>query len=70
MAHVYKSIELVGISPQSFDDAVRNAVRRAGGSMRSLKWLEVVEQRGHVEGGEITEFQVKVKVWFELEEGG
>jgi molybdopterin-guanine dinucleotide biosynthesis protein A/flavin-binding protein dodecin len=70
MAHVYKSIELVGVSPQSFDDAVRNAVQRAGETVRALKWLEVVEQRGHIEGGAISEFQVKVKVWFELNGGG
>ncbi|HEV2148985.1 MAG TPA: dodecin [Longimicrobiaceae bacterium] len=66
---VYKSLELVGTSAQSFDDAARVAVKRAGESMRDLEWMEVVEQRGYINGGEINEFQVKVRVWFKLEGG-
>jgi dodecin len=67
MAQVYKSIELVGVSPNSFEDAVRVAVRRAGDSMRGLQWLEVLEQRGHIDGKEVKEFQVKLRIWFALE---
>lgn len=67
MAQVYKSIELVGVSKQSFDEAVRVAVRRAGESVRGLQWLEVMEQRAYITGGDVQEFQVKVRVWFELE---
>lgn len=66
---VFKSLELVGTSSQSFDDAARVAVKRAGESMRDLEWMEVVEQRGYINGGEINEFQVKVRVWFKLEDG-
>lgn len=67
MNQVYKSIELVGASEKSFEDAVRGAVRRAGETVRDLQWMEVVEQRGYIKGGEIQEYQVKVKVWFGLE---
>lgn len=67
MADVYKSIELVGVSKQGFDDATRVAVRRAGETMRSLRWLEVLDQRAHIDGGDVREFQVKVRIWFELE---
>ena len=67
---VYKSLELVGTSPRGFDEAARAAVKRAGESMRDLEWMEVVEQRGYIKGGEINEYQVKVRVWFKLEEGG
>lgn len=67
MSEVYKSIELVGTSSNSFEEAVRTAVRRAGESMRNLQWMEVVEQRGYIKGGEINEYQVKVRVWFGLE---
>ncbi len=70
MSGVFKSIEMVGTSGTSFDDATRAAVRRAGESMRDLEWLEVVEQRGYIKDGEINEFQVKVKLWFKLEENG
>lgn len=69
MSQVYKSIELVGASNQSFEDAVRTAVRRAGESMRNLQWMEVVEQRGYIKGGEVHEYQVKLRVWFELDGG-
>jgi flavin-binding protein dodecin len=67
MAQVYKSIELVGVSKQSFDEAVRVAVRRAGESMRGLQWLELMEQRAYISGADVQEFQVKVRIWFELE---
>ncbi len=69
MAHVYKSLELVGTSSQSFDEAVRNAVSRAGETIRHLQWFEVIESRGHIRDGQVGEFQVKVRVWFELESG-
>jgi flavin-binding protein dodecin len=70
MAQVYKSIELVGVSPDGFDEAARVAVRRAGESMRGLQWLEVLDQRGYIAGGEVKEFQVTVRIWFELEGEG
>lgn len=69
MSGVFKSIEMVGTSGSSFEDAVRAAVKRAGESMRDLEWMEVVEQRGYIRDGEIHEYQVKVKLWFKLEEG-
>jgi dodecin len=67
MSGVYKSIEMVGTSPNSFDEAVRAAVRRAGETVRDLEWMEVVEQRGYIAGGEVNDFQVKVKLWFKLD---
>ncbi|HSU14551.1 dodecin [Longimicrobium sp.] len=69
MGGAYKAIEMVGTSEQSFDDATRSAVKRAGETMRNLEWLEVCEQRAYIAGGEIREFQVKVKVWFKLDDG-
>src|SRR5688572_29394938 len=48
MSGVFKSIEMVGTSGSSFEDAVRAAVKRAGESMRDLEWMEVVEQRGYI----------------------
>jgi flavin-binding protein dodecin len=67
MAQVYKSIELVGVSGDSFDQAVRVAVKRAGETMRNLQWLEVMDQRAYIRGGDVQEFQVKVRIWFELD---
>ena len=70
MPQVFKSVDLVGVSPQSFDEAVRVAVKRAGETIRGLQWLEVLEQRAYLGGGgDVREFQVKVRIWFELEDG-
>jgi dodecin len=69
MAKVFKSIELVGVSSNSFDEAVRVAVKRAGETMRDLRWLEVIDQRAYIEGGDVKEFQITVRIWFELNEG-
>lgn len=64
---VFKSIELVGSSGESFDDAVRVAVKRAGQSVRELRWLEVLDQRAYIKGGDVQEYQAKVRIWFHLE---
>lgn len=66
--HVYKTIELVGSSPTSADDAVRAAIARASATVRNLRWFQVVETRGHLEDGRIAHWQVTVKVGFTLDE--
>ena len=43
-------------------------MKRASESMRGLRWLEVMDQRAHIKDGELREFQVTVRVWFELED--
>lgn len=65
--HVYKKIELVGSSPTSIEEAVTNALSRAGKTIRNMRWFEVVETRGHIEEGKIDHFQVTLKVGFTLE---
>ncbi len=64
----YKSIELVGTSTESYADATRNALRRASRTIRRLRWFEVVEMRGQVGEDDEVDFQVRLEVWFELEE--
>jgi flavin-binding protein dodecin len=66
--HVYKTLELVGSSAVSSDDAVRTAVTRASATIRNLRWFQVTETRGHIENGEIAHWQVTLKVGFTLEE--
>jgi len=66
--HVYKTIELVGSSALSSDDAVHTAVRRASETVRNLRWFEVLETRGHIENGQIGHWQVTIKVGFTLED--
>lgn len=65
--HVYKKIELVGSSPDSFDAAVKNAVSRASQTIRNMRWFEVVDTRGQIEDGQINHWQVTLKVGFTLD---
>jgi flavin-binding protein dodecin len=64
---IYKLIELVGTSKGSFEDAVNNAVAEAAKTIKNLSWLEVVEQRGHITDGKVSEYQVKVKLSFKIQ---
>lgn len=66
--HVYKTIELVGSSKSGLDDAVRSAVAKASQTVRNLRWFEVTETRGHIEGGEVVHWQVTLKVGFTLDD--
>ena len=68
MDHVYKTVELVGSSSTGTEDAIRNAVAKAAQSLRNLRWLQVVETRGHIEGSQVAHWQVTIKVAFALED--
>ena len=66
--HVYSVSEIVGSSPGTIDDAVHNALERAGKTLRHLGWFEVTEIRGHLnDDGSIAQYQVTLKVGFRLE---
>jgi flavin-binding protein dodecin len=65
--HIYKKIELVGSSPNGIEDAVNNAITRAGKTIRNMKWFEVAEVRGHLENNKVADWQVTVKVGFTLD---
>lgn len=67
-AHVYKIIELVGSSPNSTDEAIRNAIAKAAKTVKHMDWFEVVETRGHIVDGKIAHFQVTLKVGFRIED--
>ena len=62
--HVYKIVELVGSSPTSIEDAIQGAIDRASTTLDNVRWFEVLETRGHVEGGKVTHYQVTIKVGF------
>jgi flavin-binding protein dodecin len=66
--HVYRVTEIVGSSPDSLQQAIRNGISRAGETLRNVEWFEVTEIRGYVEGGEVAHFQVGLKVGFRLED--
>jgi dodecin len=62
----YKIIELVGVSEESIQQAIRNAITRASESLKGLDWFEMSEVRGTVKDGKVDQFQVKVKVGFRI----
>jgi dodecin len=65
--HVYKTIELVGSSPVGAEQAIANAIAKASETVRNLRWFEVVETRGHIEGGKVAHWQVTLKIGFTLD---
>ena len=66
--HVYKSIELTGSSTSGADDAIRTAIERASKTVKNIRWFQVVETRGHVEGGKVAHWQVTLKAGSTLDE--
>jgi flavin-binding protein dodecin len=67
--HVYKIVELVVSSQDSIEDAIQTAIKRAGATLRNLRWFEVIQTRGQVENGEVSHYQVVLKAGFTLEAG-
>jgi hypothetical protein len=67
---VYKVIELVGTSAESWEKAAAAAVERAAQSLRDLRVAEVVQLDMVLEDGKVTTYRAKVKVSFKYESGG
>lgn len=65
--HVYKVVEVVGSSTKSVEDAIKSAIAKASETVRNIGWFEVVQTRGHVEGGKIGHYQVTLKIGFTLD---
>jgi len=66
--HVYKLLELTGTSTEGVDDAIRNAIGRAGKTVHNLRWFQVVEVRGGIDAGQVSSWQVTLKVGFTLDD--
>lgn len=65
--HVYKVVKVVGSSPEGVQQAIDNALTKAGDSIRNMRWFEVDEIRGQIDGGEARHYQVTLEVGFTLE---
>ncbi len=59
---VYKKIQVVGTSSESFSDATAKAVSKVAEMEKNLSWFEVVELRGAISDGKIAQYQVTVNV--------
>jgi len=64
---VYKVIELVGTSTESWEKAARAAVTRAAESLRELRIAEIVELDMQLDDGKVVAYRAKVKVSFKFE---
>jgi flavin-binding protein dodecin len=68
---VVKVVELVGSSPNSFSDAVRNAVRTASKTVRNIRGVDVLSSSAEVDGeGNLTNYKVACKIAFLIEDSG
>lgn len=65
--HTYSVSEIVGTSPNSIDEAIRNGIATAGQTVRNLDWFEVQSIRGHLDDGGVADWQVTLKFGFRLE---
>ena len=64
--HTYRLTELVGTSDNSVQEAIRNAVSRAGQTLKGMDWFTVQEIRGTIKDGEVDQFQVTLKIGFRV----
>jgi flavin-binding protein dodecin len=67
---VYKVIELVGTSSESWEQAAAGAVAMAARTLRDLRIAEVVEQDMQIEDGKVLTYRTKIKVSFKYEGSG
>jgi dodecin len=65
---VYKVIELVGTSSESWEKAAKAAVERASKTLRDLRIAEVTQLDMHLEAGKVLAYRAKVKVSFKYED--
>jgi len=61
---IYKVIQLVGSSPTSWEEAAKNAVEKAGQTLRDLRVAEIVQQDMTIENGKVTAYRARVTLSF------
>jgi hypothetical protein len=64
---VARVTQIIGASPHSWEDAVRNALERANRTLRGITGIEVVKENAAVDAGKIAEYRATVNVTFVLE---
>lgn len=65
---VYKVIELIGTSSDSWEKAAANAIEKASASLRDLRIAEVVEMDIQLDDGKVAAYRTKIKVSFKYED--
>jgi flavin-binding protein dodecin len=64
---VYRVTEVIGVSPDSWEAAARNAVETAGSTIRDLRVAEVLRQDLSIENGKVTAYRVRLGISFKYE---
>jgi flavin-binding protein dodecin len=64
---VYKQTKIIGTSSVSIEDAVNFAIEKASKTLRHLEWFRVLDTRGKIENGKVSEYQVILELGFKLE---
>lgn len=69
----FRMIEIVGTSPDSIEDAIKNGIRDARemlqdsvNTLEGHEWFQVLDQRGSMKDGDIVEFQIRMNVGFRI----
>lgn len=65
---VARQTQIIGASPHSWEDAVRNALERANKTLRGITGLEVLKENAAIEKGKVVEFRATLLVTFVLDE--
>lgn len=65
---VYRLTEVVGVSSDSLEGAIKAALTRARQTLRNVRWFEVDKVTGFARDGDQTEYQVTLKIGFELDD--
>ncbi len=65
---VYKLIEITGTSSVGLEEAIQTAVAKAAKSVRNLRWFQVIETRGAIDGDKVAQWQVTLKIGFSLDD--
>jgi flavin-binding protein dodecin len=66
--NVFKKIELTGTSTKSIEDAINNALAKSALTVRNMRWFEMVDTRGAIEGDHVAQWQVTIKVGLVVED--
>jgi hypothetical protein len=64
---VQKISEVVGISPESFAEAAKNAVVEASKTVRGLRWARVSELEMELDGAKVKTYRATVRIYFDVE---
>ena len=66
--HTYKLVEIVGTSTSGIEDAVSNALQRAGQTIKNMRWFQIIETRGEIDQNKVSHWQITLKIGFTIED--